>query len=253
MSLVTSLRRLSLLGPVMLLVVAPASAQSLFGTILGTVTDKSESAVPSATLRIRNLDTNAVRTVVTDPSGDYQAPTLPVGTYEISCEAPGFKRAVVARVSLTVDQRQRVNVQLEVGTVEQQVEIQARAPIIETDTASLGTVVDNRRIVELPLNGRNFEQLAVLAPGVVAPVAGAGNAAYFSVAGTRGLSNSFMMDGASNTNNNANVTFINPSIDLIEEFTILRNTFNAEFGHGAAQVNVVTKSGGNAFHLALFE
>ena len=93
----------------------------------------------------------------------------------------------------------------------------------------------------------------MLAPGVQAPVAGAGNAAYFSVAGTRGLSNSFMMDGATNTNNNANVTFVNPSIDLIEEFKILRNTFNAEFGHGAAQINVVTKSGTNSFHGTLFE
>lgn len=231
----------------------PVCGQSLFGTILGTVTDTSQAGVPNALVQIRNLDTNAVRAVRTNSSGDYQAPALPVGDYEISCEASGFRRALVPRVTLTVDQRARIDVRLDVGALEQQIEIAARAPIVDTDTASQGTVVDNRRIVELPLNGRNFEQLAVLAPGVIAPVAGAGNAAYFSVAGTRGLSNSFIMDGATNTNNNANVTFINPSVDLIEEFTILRNTFNAEFGHGAAQVNVVTKSGGNSLHFVLFE
>src|SRR5437773_917769 len=128
----------------------PASAQSLFGTILGKVVDKSEAIVPGATVRIRNLDTNAERMAVTDASGDYQAPALPVGNYQISCEAAGFKRVVVPRVNLTVDQRERVDLRLEVGTIEQQVEINARAPIIETDTASQGTVIDNRRIVELP-------------------------------------------------------------------------------------------------------
>src|SRR5436190_5978356 len=104
----------------------PASCQSLFGTILGKVVDKSEAIVPGATVRIRNLDTNAERMGVTDASGDYQAPALPVGNYQISCEAAGFKRVVVPRVNLTVDQRQRVDLRLEVGTIEQQVEINAR-------------------------------------------------------------------------------------------------------------------------------
>ncbi|HTM48355.1 MAG TPA: TonB-dependent receptor [Bryobacteraceae bacterium] len=235
------------------LAVRTAPAQSLFGSILGTVSDKSQAVVAGANVRIRNSATNAVRVLKTDKDGAYQAPALPVGEYEVSCEAPGFKRALVTRVDLAVDQRARIDIQLEVGGVEQQVEVTSSAPIIETDTASQGTVIDNQRIVELPLNGRNFQQLAVLAPGVIAPVAGAGNDAYFSVAGTRGLSNSFMMDGATNTNSNANVTFINPSIDLIEEFKIQRNTFNAEYGRGAAQINVVTKSGSNKIHLTLFE
>jgi hypothetical protein len=138
--------------------------------------------------------------------------------------------------------------------VGQQVEVTASRALMETDTASQGTVIDNRTIVDLPLNGRNFEQLAVLGPGVTAPVAGtAGQNAYFSVAGARGIGNSFMLDGATNTNTNANVTFINPSIDLIEEFKIQRNTFNAEYGRGASQINVVTKSGTNTVHGSLFE
>src|SRR5882724_3818157 len=103
---------------ILLCAAAPASAQSLFGTILGKVVDKSDAIVPGATVRIRNLDTNAERIAITDPSGDYQAPALPVGNYQISCEAAGFKRVVVPRVNLTVDQRERVDLRLEVGTIE---------------------------------------------------------------------------------------------------------------------------------------
>jgi hypothetical protein len=245
--------RCARLAAAVALAVLPAPAQTLFGTILGTVTDNSQAVIPKAIVRVRNTETNAERSVATDHLGDYQVPALPVGNYEISCQAPGFKQAVVSQIVLTVDQRQRVDIRLDVGAIEQQVAITAQTPIIETDTATQGMVVDNRRIVELPLNGRNAQQLAVLAPGVIAPVAGAANEAYFSVGGTRGLSNSFMLDGATNTNINANVTFVNPSVDLIEEFKILRNTFNAEYGHGAAQINVVTKSGTNNPHLTLFE
>ncbi len=231
--------------------VGAAKAQSLFGSILGVVTDRSQAVIAGARIEIRNTATNVQRVVETDGAGNFQAPALPVGIYEVSCQAKGFKRAVVAAVPLTVDQRARVDIQLEVGAVEQTVEVASAAPLIETDTASQGTVIDNRRIVQLPLNGRNFQQLAALAPGVIAPVAGSGE--RFSVAGTRGLSNSFMMDGASNTNSNANTTFVNPSIDLIQEFKVQRNTFNAEFGRGAAQVNLVTKSGANKVHFTLYE
>jgi hypothetical protein len=230
---------------------SPAAAQSLFGTILGKVTDSSQAVVPNAKVTIRNTATNTARSLITDSSGDYQAPTLPVGEYEVTCEARGFKRAVTRSVNVAVDQRVRVDMQLEVGAVEQVVEVSTAAPLIETDTASQGMVVDNQRIVQLPLNGRNFQALASLAPGVVAPVAGSGD--RFAVSGTRGLSNSFMLDGATNSNINANGTFVNPSVDLIEEFKIQRNTFNAEYGRGAAQINVVTRSGSNVVRATLFE
>jgi hypothetical protein len=173
-----SVRHSTLLPGVLLalaLSAAPAAAQSLFGSILGTVTDNSKAVVPGALVKIRSVETNAVRTVQTDPAGDYQAPSLPVGTYQVSCEVAGFKRAVVDGVVLEVDQRARIDFKLELGGVGQQVEVFAAAAIMETDTASQGTVIDNRTIVDLPLNGRNFEQLAVLGPGVTAPVAGAGN------------------------------------------------------------------------------
>ena len=228
-----------------------AHAQSLFGTILGTVTDPSGAVIPAAEVTIRNNATNAERVLQTNELGNYEAPALPVGAYNISFTANGFKRTVRPSQNLQVDQRLRVDVSLTVGEMTEIVEITAAAPLIETETASQGTVVNNARIVELPLNGRNFQQLAVLGPGVIAPPPGSGN--RFSVAGTRGLSNSFMLDGATNTNVNANVTFVNPSIDLIQEFKIQRNTFNAEYGRGAAQINVVTRSGTNDVHFTLFE
>jgi hypothetical protein len=153
-------------------------------------------------------------------------------------------------VILRVDQRLRLNVSLELGALEETVEVSGAPTLIETDSASQGTVVENRRIIELPLNGRSFQQLAYLGPGVIAPPAGA--VGRFSVSGVRGTSNSFMLDGASDSQP-GNDTYVDPSIELIEEFKIQRNTFNAEYGRGAAQVNVVTRSGTNQFHLTLFE
>ena len=136
----------------------PMQAQSLFGSILGTVTDNSQAVVAAATVRVRSLATNAVRTIKTDSAGDYQAPALPVGEYEVSCQVAGFKRSVVSGLKLEVDQRARIDIRLELGAVDQQVQVTAAAALIETDTASQGTVVDNQTIVDLPLNGRNFEQ-----------------------------------------------------------------------------------------------
>jgi hypothetical protein len=152
---------------------------------------------------------------------------------------------------LAIDERARVDISLELGELQQNVEIRATSSLVETDTASQGTVVTNERILQLPLNGRNFQQLATLGPGTVAGPAGAPSS--FSVAGARGVSNSFMLDGVSNTNVNGNSTYIDPSIDLVQEFKIQRNTFLAEYGHGAAQINVVTKSGTNDYHLTAFE
>ena len=230
---------------------AASYAQSLFGTILGTVTDPAGGVIPAAEVTILNNATNAVRVLQTNAVGNFEAPALPVGVYDISFTADGFRRTIRAGQILQVDQRLRLDVSLTVGEVTETVEITAMAPLIETETASQGTVVDNARIVELPLNGRDFRQLAVLGPGVIAAPPGSGG--RFSVAGTRGLSNSFMLDGATNTNVNANVTYVNPSIDLIQEFKVQRNTFNAEYGRGAAQINVVTRSGTNEVRFTLFE
>jgi hypothetical protein len=231
---------------------APGQAQSLFGTILGTVTESSQAVIPNAKVTIKNLATNAERVVMTDFAGNYQAPTLPVGVYEVACEVVGFKRAVAKSVTLEVDEKARVDIHMEVGETRQTVEISSVAPLIDTDTASQGTVIGSTQIVQLPLNGRDFQQLAILGPGVIAPVNG-GSGGTMNISGVRGVDNSFVMDGATNTNVNANGTYIEPSIELIQEFKVQRNTFNAEYGRGAAQVNVVTKSGSNQWHGTLFE
>jgi hypothetical protein len=229
---------------------APIEAQSLSGAILGSVADASKAAVPGARIVIRNLGTSDERVVASNAFGDYEAPALPVGEYEISCRADGFKAAVRSGVVLRVDQRLRVDFSLALGAVEERIEITGAPALVETDTAAQGTVVENRRIVELPLNGRNFQQLAYLGPGVIAPPPGSGD--RFSVSGVRGTSNSFMLDGATNGQPD-NDSYVDPSIDLIHEFKIQRNTFNAEYGHGAAQINVVTKSGTNSLRFTVFE
>ncbi|MBI3681051.1 MAG: carboxypeptidase regulatory-like domain-containing protein [Acidobacteria bacterium] len=231
--------------------IEPVWGQSLFGVILGTVTDVTQARVANARITVRSVGTNASRSVTTSPAGDYEIPALPVGVYDLTAEAPGFKVFRFTGAVLQVDQRLRLDLTLLVGELSQTIEVAASARLIETENATQGTVIDNRRIVELPLNGRNFQQLASLGPGVVAPVPGSGD--RISIAGARNLSVSFLMDGTTNSNTNANTAMISPSIDLIQEFKVLRNTFNAEFGHGAAQINLVTKSGGNQLHLTLFE
>jgi len=234
-----------------ILAATPTAGQSLFGTILGSVSDSTQARIAGAVIKVRNTRTNAVRTVRASASGDYEMPALPVGEYELTAEAPGFRTHRVTGAVLQVDQRLRLDLTLQLGEVAQSIEVAAAARLIETDNATQGTVIDNRRIVELPLNGRNFQQLASLGPGVVAPVPGSGD--RISVAGARNLSVGFLMDGTTNSNTNANTAMISPSIDLIQEFKVLRNSFAAEFGHGAAQINLVTKSGGNQFHMTLFE
>ena len=225
-------------------------SQSLSGAILGTVRDGTNAVIPGARVSIRNLGTNEERIVLTNAAGDYEAPALPVGGYEVTCRAEGFKATIRSNIVLRVDQRLRVDFAVVLGAVEQRIEITGAPPLIETDTAAQGTVVENRRIIELPLNGRNFQQLAYLGPGVIAPPPGSGD--RFSVSGVRGTSNSFMLDGATNGQPD-NDTYVDPSIDLIQEFKVQRNTFNAEYGHGAAQINIVTKSGANSLHFTVFE
>ena len=228
-----------------------ASAQTPYGTILGSVHDPAGGLVQRAAITIRNTETGALRHAVTYDLGSYGVTALPVGTYDVTCETLGFKLAEVQGVALAVDQRARVDVVMELGDVRQTVEVMDTAPLLETDTASQGTVITNEHILELPLNGRNFQQLATLGPGSLAGPPGAPSS--FSVGGTRGTGNSFILDGTSNTNVNGNSTYIDPSIDLVQEFKVQRNTFAAEYGRGGAQINVVTKSGTNQLHVTLFE
>jgi len=147
----------------------PVAAQAVTGTILGSVTDTTGAAVPGATVTLTNLGTGLTRTVVTDSVGEYTAPSLPTGKYRLVSELPGFKTVTIPDIDLGVDQRVRINVQLQIGAVAENVTVAASSPLVQIASSELGTTVQEEQIKTLPLNGRNFVNLTRTVPGVVEP------------------------------------------------------------------------------------
>jgi outer membrane receptor protein involved in Fe transport len=246
--------------------VARAAAQAT-GVISGIVTDASGAVVPGVTIEVTNVATNQARSTVAGADGVYTVLQLPPGRYQVKASLVGFRTLVRDGVTVAVESTSRVDFQMSVGGVQEQVTVTADVPLVETRSATLGTVIDERKVVELPLNGRNFAQLGTLMPGVVAPPAALGGAAGeatpggfgavtsgFSVNGMRNQSNNFLLDGASN-NDTFNTGFVlRPPPDAIQEFKILTHSYSAEYGRNAGSVvNVVTKSGGNELHGAAWE
>ena len=239
-----------------------APAQT-FGQVTGQITDSSGAAVPDAAITLKNTSTDAVRRTVSTASGDYSFPSLPPGAYSVQAEKPGFKRSESDNVIVQVQQTVRLDLTLTIGQVTESVIVEASAVALQAENATVGTVVENKRIVELPLNGRNFLQLVALAPNVttLSPQAGqAGSrqggdraAQSISVAGQRTMFDYFTLDGVNNTDPNFNTYVVLPSIDALQEFKVQTGVYPAEFGHNATQINVLTKSGGNQYHGALFE
>ena len=164
-----NLRTLLICLPVCLVLVSGGAvyAQRDTGTIVGTVTDQSGAVVPGVTVTIRNVETNAVFSTVSDATGNYAAPLLKPGPYEVSAELPGFKKQSKSGIEVKVQDRLKVDFTLQVGNVSETVEVVGAAPKTQTETSSLGHVVDSKTTTELPLNGRNFAQLAAIAPGVI--------------------------------------------------------------------------------------
>src|SRR6266542_2043229 len=152
----------ALVGLTILLLVIPASPQTTFGTISGTLKDTSGAVLPGATVVVTNENTGVIRQVTTDDTGRYLVPSLLPVVYGITAELTGFKKALVSGVTLQVNQSLRVNLTLEVGQVSESVEVDAAAPLLQSETSTVGTVVDNKQVVELPLNGRSFTQLTLL-------------------------------------------------------------------------------------------
>ncbi|PWU02086.1 MAG: hypothetical protein C5B51_21600 [Terriglobia bacterium] len=230
-------------------------AQLGTATMYGNVTDSSGAVVVGATVSATNNDTGFLRQTITNPQGQYSLPGLNPGSYSVRVEFAGFRRAERSNITLQVDQNARIDVSLEIGQATETVEIAGQAPLIESESAALGAVVDTQKIVELPLNGRNFLQLARLVPGVDSGTQGGQTGPDgFSANGLRADQNAFQIDGTSNSNPlNDQITF-RPSIDSLQEFKIETSNYSAEFGKGAgAQVNVITKSGTNSFHSTLWE
>jgi hypothetical protein len=249
-----------------LAVPAVAFAQAT-GSIAGIVTDESGAVIPGVTVEATNVGTNQTRSAVSGTDGYYSIPLLPPGQYSVRGTLQGFKTFLREGVTVPVESTARVDMKLAVGGLEETVSVTADAPLVETSNATLGIVVDEKQVVELPLNGRNFTQLGTLLPGVVAPPAALGGAAGeatpggfgavtagFSVNGMRNQSNNFLLDGASN-NDTFNTGFVlRPPPDAIQEFKILTHSYTAEYGRNAGSVvNVVTKSGSNEFHGAAWE
>ncbi len=246
---------------VWLIACVPSFAQTL-GTITGEVKDTSGAVVPGASVTVTNVGTNAARETQSNEAGAYSFPALPPGPYSVKAELQGFQ-TFERKVELHVEQTLRVDVTLSVGTLSETAQVTGVAPLITTENATVGTVIENRRIVELPLNGRNFLSLVALSPNVSAEFAGAGQAGdrqggsranqQLSISGQRREFNYYTLDGTDNTDVNFNTYILLPSVDALEEFKVQTGIYSAEFGRAASQVNVVTKSGTNQFHGTVFE
>lgn len=245
-----------------LLLGLPMSAQT-FGEITGEVRDSTGAIVPGVTVTITNVATNGVRSTISNDSGNYSFPSLPPGQYNLRAEKQGFKAATAKEMDVQVQQSVRLDLEMAVGAVSETVEVTGTANLLTTENATLGTVIGNKGIVELPLNGRNYLQLVSLAPNTSTGFPSAGQArsrqgafrAEMSIAvgGQRGSFNHYSLDGVENTDPNFNTFVIQPSIDALQEFKVQTGVYPAEFGRATTQINVLTKSGGNQFHGTAFE
>ncbi len=240
------------------------SAQLPTATVLGVVKDSSASLVPDAKLTIRNVETGQTRTVNSDSEGAYRFSALPVGNYEIRVEKDGFRTEIQSNLTLTVSEEAVLNFALEVGSIGQSVSVTAEAPLVNTTSGSLGGLVNEEKVADLPLNGRNYIDLTLLQPGVTQQVAGAANGnagfvgTYFSSNGAPVRSNNYLLDGAIMTNvlgaSSASASGSTLGVDGIREFRVVTNSFSAEYGLTmGSQMIIVSKSGTNAFHGDIFE
>ncbi|HWR17699.1 MAG TPA: TonB-dependent receptor [Terriglobales bacterium] len=257
-------RNLFLVGMLMIMFSALASAQVSTGTISGTVTDSTGAALPGVSVVVLNEETGISRTLLTDSTGRYSAPSLGLGSYRVTAKHQGLRGVTRSGIVLTVGREAVVDVSLGVGSVEQNVEVMGEAPLVESTTASLGSLVDARTMRSLPLNGRSWDQLGLLQPGVVSTSPGELTAAQsfgtgkrFSVQGQRSTSNAFLLDGT-DINDQGNGTpggaaGTNLGVETIQEFKILSSSFKAEYGRASGSVTTaVTRSGTNDLHGTAF-
>ena len=237
------------------------SAQgTITGTILGTVKDASGAVLPGARVTVTNDDTGLKRLVTTDQNGTFLVSFLPVGNYMVRVEAANFRTVVQGGIRLNIDQKLPLNFALQPGQVNEQITVQAGSELVNTQTSDIGEVIDNRRVTELPLNGRQFSQLILLSAGATpepqgifsAPFAVAGQSP--NVNGNRSDANQYLIDGIPINDITYNHLSASPSVDAIQEFKIQSGMYSAEFGStNGAQVNVTLKSGTNRLHGSAWE
>ena len=241
-----------------------ALAQSETAALLGTVQDANGAAVSSATVTLKNIGTGISSTTTTDANGDYQFVNVKIGTFQVTVEANGFSRTVAESVVLTVSARQRVDLTLQVASATETVTVTGAANPLQTDSSDVGQVVQRQQIIALPLNGRSYANLALLAPGVResstnSAIGGGGREAAFNVNGLRATVNNFLLDGIDNnaygtSNQSFSSQVVQVSPDAIAEFKVQTNTYSAEFGRsGGAVINATYRSGTNGFHGSAWE
>ncbi|MGB9334425.1 MAG: TonB-dependent receptor [Candidatus Acidiferrales bacterium] len=248
---------------------APGWAQTFRGTILGTVTDSSGAAVAGATVSIKNVDTGLIRTTVSTGDGTYSVPELPIGTYTVSISQTGFQTSVTSGVTVDVSSERRVDASLKPGQMSQTVEVSGETlPVVETTSDTLGGTFETKEVTDLPINGRDYTKLLIMVPGAAGEPNGGGDSpgsyGLFSANGSRGRANNFLLDGTDMNDGYRNLPAINQGgvfgtpgtvlpIDAISELKVESN-FEAEYGRNSgAVVNIVTRSGTNEIHGALFE
>lgn len=244
----------------------PALAQTAAG-VTGTITDNSGGVVAGVTVTVTNVETTLQREAVSDDSGYYQFPILQPGGYTIVVKKDGFRTVTREGLRLEVNQRATVDFTMQVGTVSETVEVRAAAPLLEATNASVGQVIESKAVSDLPLNGRNFVQLAILSNGAIGAgygpqgTIGSGTraddtrgGAELMVNGNREMSNNYLLDGIDNNFRRNALIVVRPTVESILEFKLQSNLFGAEQGRNSGgTVNVITKSGTNTFHGSAFE
>lgn len=253
------MRVLLLLAIIAVLAISPIFPQATTANVVGTITDASGAVVPAATVTIQNRQTGQARTTQSDDQGAFELRFLQAGEYSLSVEKVGFQKSDVAPFSLSVDQVARIDVKMTLGQTTESVQVSASAILLQTEDAVVGTVIDSQKVVELPLNGRSFVQLALLTPGVNPGTPGSitvrrlrgslGQAVGMSANGARDTQNRFYYDGIEAMDLDSYSFSFSPSIDAIMEFKVQSSTYSAEVGGApGGQVNLTTKSGTNTFH-----
>ena len=250
----------AILALCLLALTSPACAQVEQGRFVGRIADPTGSVIAGASVRLTNTGTNITQTAVTNRTGEFVITPVEAGVYTLSATAPGFETTSTSAIEVQVGQIAREDLQLKVGSSSTTVEVTTAAPLLNTDSASIGEVITNKQLNDLPLNGRGFFRLAELTPGA-ALLAPTGNSLAIrpevvdgnTISGIRGSATSFLLDGVDVSEQHQGGTFIQTSIDALQEFSVQQSPYSAEFNRGGAFFNATTKSGTNRFHGGLFE
>jgi hypothetical protein len=237
-----------------LLVACPAAlSQTTFGKIVGDARDPSGSVIAGVRVTVTNEGSGETYTQTTSDTGSYAFNTLIPGTYRIRAEHSGFRPVQIQNIAIQVNQTARFDLAMEVGAVTESINVTASAPVLATDTSDVGQVVGQRQVVELPLNGRNYMQLTALTNGVILAGTTESGGPNFLSEGGRPTQNSFLIDGVESRIQREGGYGLNLSVEAIDEFKVMQNSFSAEFGRATTIVNAAIRSGSNAFHGSVFE